>query len=217
MASRKNKVKKYTEKEKRKLLKSAGFLEQDLRKNPTPQQKSAITKKWNRYGTFVKDGYVSKKLPKKQAALYKEAGYLEHNGRVFVNKEGYDRVYFGKEHITKTKKGKKKKDILLPADEILPAIEKRLSQKQKKGEYLTLKIGDNGTFGYRTTSFEELEHYIKHVFKAQMTQKEKAKYDKMSKRQQKIVDKKMEQKTQELISQMSIVTVNHRGKATKKK
>lgn len=194
--------------EKRKILKNLGFINQDLRKNPTPQQKSAITRLWNKYRAFLSDSFTSRKITPTQKKKFQSAGYMVKGNRVFINKEGYDRVYIGKDHITKTKGDKKQKVYLHKPENIIDKMESVLNKGLKRGQYLSVKIGDNGNFRWRTINKDEFQNYITNVFKAKMTPQEKIKYKKASKAQREKMDKMIEQRTQNLISQMSIVTVN---------
>lgn len=201
--------------QKRKLLKKFGFINQDLRKNPTPQQKAAITRQWQKYGAFLSEGFAHRKIKKADKKKFQEAGFFTKGNNVFINKEGYDRVYIGRDHVTKIKGDKKSKTLLIPPSGIIDELERRLHEPHKKGVFYTVKIGDNGMFGSRVINLEELEHYIKHVFKARMTQKEKRAFKRGSQLVKKRIENRIKNDTRELISQMQIVEFNHK-KMTKK-
>lgn len=205
-------AKKKSIQEKRKLLKKFGFLNQDLRKNPSPQQKAAVTRQWDKYGRYLEGGFSHRKITKPQRKKFQSAGYLVKGNNVFINREGYDRVYIGKDHITKTKGDKKQKVFLHKPENLLSEMEKKLDKGLKPGQYLSVKIGDNGAFGWRTINKEEFEQYITNKFKANMTIEEKKKYKRASKAERAKIDKAIERRTQNLISQMSVVTVNQKRK-----
>ena len=203
---------KKTTKEKRKILKKYGFINQDLRKNPTPQQKSAITRQWTRYGRYFDSGFVRRKITKTQRRKFQTAGYLVKGNNVFINRERYNRVYVAKNHILKTLGDKKQRVLLHDPKELIDQMEKTLKKGLKPGQYLSVKIGDHSVFGWRTMDMDEFLQYITHVFKANMTTDEKRRYKTGNKKEQTKIDKAVEQRTQKLITQMSIVTIDQKRK-----
>lgn len=189
--------------DKARLLKKAGFVDYDLRRNLTQAQKGVITKAWNKNSAVIThaDNFVSRKVAPKTADKMKRDGYtVNKKGRVFVQLEGYEKVQIkshaktGGRDITVIRATGNKKSVtkVLVGKELVDALENFDDKKLKKNQFVTIRIGDNAAFKQSYKGKALLMNYIKNSFNP----KDKG------------TDKDY------LISQMSIVTIEGARPAT---
>ena len=203
---------------KRKLLKQYDFIKQDLRKNPTPAQKAAITKQWNKYGDFLSGDYAIKKLPKTQLKNYSKHGHLTTKTHAFVNKEKYDRVYFGKDFITKTKKGKKVKYLLRDNSDFLPTLEETiLANENVKNNTVMFTVGNDRVIEKRMASYKDFQEYLKQTFSQQLTKQQKEDMKNLSPKERKKYKKRILDNNEYVRNNIAIVTIDRPTTKGKKK
>jgi len=173
MSKRKAIQKEY--KRKARLLKKHKLIDYDLRKELSPAQMAAITKKWagkkdhdgeGHHGGFgylienKKDKYIHRHVSKKRARQLKELGYPVHGQRVYIDKEGFDNIHIRGDQIIKQNDEKRIKDFLLGGADILKELEKRLNKNLKPNETVTVRIGNNSPFRTALPSYESLLNYV---------------------------------------------------------
>jgi hypothetical protein len=176
-------------------LKSVGVLKDvSARGKLTDSQKATVRKNWKKYhevvtapkGTYVKKD-VSYYSAKEKKAL-KDSGYKIIEGKLFIDKQGSDTVSVKRTSNYDEKTGKKK----AKPDEFIVVVRKKGDRKEetefigaslqkekwrenllaqyeaggfKKGDYIGIKIGDNGIFRRRMYgSMNELFAYAEYDF-----------------------------------------------------
>ena len=160
--------------------------------------------------------FAIKKLPKKQTLKYKANGHMTKNNFVFVDKEGYSRVYFGKEKLTKSKKGKKKEEFFTKSHEFLTTIEQKILENENvPGKTVMYKIGNNRTLSSRTATYADFQQYLKNTFDTQLTQLQKEHMKHLSPKKRAAYKKKILDNNEYVMNNISIVTISR--KTTKKK
>jgi hypothetical protein len=149
--------------EKARAVKRLGVIDYDLRRTLTPAQKGVITKKFNEYG--LGNDITVRVIGKAKSKLLKDSGF-----KVFKSKSGvYKTVlpFSGDVHIKrnsivqKTDSGKTTFITHLGDREHFFERAKRQLANLKKGESLTLRIGDNNMFRQkRFHDFNSFYHYV---------------------------------------------------------
>jgi hypothetical protein len=176
-------------------LKNVGVLSNiSARGKLTDSQKATVRKNWKKYSEIVtapKGSYVKKDVSyytnKEKKALV-ASGYKIIDGKVFIDKQGSDTVSVKRTSNYDDKTGKKK----AKADEFIMVVRKKGDRKEeaefigtslqkekwrenllaqyeagdfKKGDYIGIKIGDNGIFRRRMYgSISELFAYAEYDF-----------------------------------------------------
>lgn len=215
MAKKKKPAKNQEINKKRKLLKENGFIKQDLRKKPTPAQKSAITKQWNKYKDFLDGSFAVKKLPKKQLNQLKKKGILTTKDRAFIDKEGYKRVHVGKDFISYSKKGKKRKDLIVEDADFLHTIEQQIKKSNKvKGQSVMWTTGNGRVLEKRVATYDDFQKYIQNTFKQQLTKSQKEHMKHLPPRKRKAYKNKILKGNADILNNISIVDIDR--KTTKK-
>lgn len=210
-----------SDQEKRKILKANGFIKQDLRKNPTPAQKGAITRQWNKYGKYFSDNYVARKADKEQLKRFKQSGNFVNNGKVYIDKEGYDKVYLGKNTITRVKKDKyrtkKRKDFIVPNKEFLATLEQKIKENEKvKNNTVLYTLGNGRILQKRVATYEDFQNYLKATFTQQLTEQQTKHMKRLPVSKRKAYKKKILDGNDFVMNNIAIVTIKPK-KQTKRK
>lgn len=150
-------------KHKAKLLKRAGIVKYDLRRNLTPAQKSVITRQWNRYGELITntERYARRHVSNKRIKELKKHGYKTHGNTAWIPMNGYENVHIkhGKIVYRGADKGR---DVLLDTGaNILRRLTKLTRKQLPPGQRVTVKIGENDRFSIVFASYKELENYLR--------------------------------------------------------
>ena len=156
-----------------KLLKKAGLIEYDLRRTLTPAQRGRITKLWKGpkdketgrrtqgWKPILDSGeYVFRTVNKKRIRQFDELGYRTAKKRIYIHARGFDKVHIKGNKIVKSKPGKQTEDLLIPPENFLKELEARVGTPRKKGEFLTVRIGDREPFSKSFVSYQSLLQYI---------------------------------------------------------
>ena len=158
-------------------LKRAGFLDYDLRKTLNQGQKAAITRLWRQNSAVIThaDNFESRHVAKAAADKMRRDGYtVNKKGRVFVQKEGYDNVSIKSRKkkdgtrevkITRATGNKKSVTKVYSEFELLSALEKFDSDKLRKNQYVTVRIGDNAAFKLRYKDKKQLLDYVRNSWR----------------------------------------------------
>lgn len=217
MSKQKNKQKISENIKKRKILKKYGLIKQDLRKKPTPQQKAAITRQWNKYSDLLSGDYAVKKLQKEQLKKYKTNGYKEINGHIFVDKRKFSRVYFGKDKITFSKKGKKETELLVDNSKFIKTMEANIKKYENKKNIVVMYTTGNGrVLEKRAATIQDFDKYLKHVFGQQLQLHHKEKMKNLSPSKRAEYKKKILKGNEEILNKISIIEVTRKPTTRKK-
>jgi hypothetical protein len=152
------------------ILKSKGLIPKEWNlRHLTGGQKSWITKQAKKYAAVIENPskFESRVYGKAKAAKLKEAGYFGEGNHILIPNFGDKtaRTRVSEDTVTITRVDSKgraviEKVYLHSGPELLKRLQKQFSKPLGKGEYWSLKVGDNNTFleaGEKTLS--ELMRY----------------------------------------------------------
>lgn len=220
MSKKKKPVKNIKNKEinkKRKLLKENGFIKQDLRKNPTPAQKASITRQWNKYKDFLDGSFSIQKLSKKKLNQLKKKGILTTKDRAFIDKEGYTRVHVGNDFISYSKKGKKRKDLIVADADFLKTIEEQiLKSNNVKGQSVMWTTGNGRVLEKRVATYDDFQKYIQNTFSQQLTKAQKEHMKHLPPKKRRAYKNKILKGNADILNNISIVDINRKTTGKKK-
>jgi len=145
-----------------KKLKDKGFLNIDLRKRLSKSDKSLITRRYNNYGKFFTNKFIIRRVGNKRIKEMKESGFKTFGNKVILPTDGFNpkQIKIKKNKVVYSGADKSREIMIGPKINFLERLERLTKRKLMRGEFVTVRIGENAPFWRTFKDYAELLNYV---------------------------------------------------------